>query len=61
MIELTFIIRCITTNDLSSSFNQPRGYMFLKTNETVARGYMLLKTNEEMGEAELAARSASQK
>ena len=30
------------------------------TNEEMASGYLLLKTNEEMGEAELAARSASE-
>ena len=30
------------------------------TNEEMARGYLLLSTNEEMGEAGLAARSASE-
>jgi hypothetical protein len=33
--------------------------MFLKPNEKMALGYMLLKTIEEMGEAGLAACSAS--
>ncbi|CDQ71450.1 unnamed protein product [Oncorhynchus mykiss] len=46
--------------DLNSSFNHPRGYRLLKTNEEMARGYMLLKTNKEMGEAGFAAPEASQ-
>ena len=49
-------MRCITATDLVRLSVTHMGI----TNEEMARGYLLLLTNEEMGEAGLAAQSASE-